>query len=106
MQIFWITNERLKQRNKQTNPRNSSNNKMLKHKTPRSKNLGIIVEKKVEGNICECYTNSGFITALFFEIKATSQSGIIFESESNMGDLRQCIENRKHWGFELKKKKN
>lgn len=56
--------------------------------------------------MCECYTNSGFITALFLEIKAMCRSGIIFESESNKGDLSQCIENIKHWGFELKKRIN
>lgn len=56
----------------------------------------------MEGNICECYTNNGFITALIFEIKAICQSWIILESESNMEDL-QCIENTKHWGFELQK---
>lgn len=76
----------------------------MKHNTPSSKESGHYCWKKVEGNICECYTNSGFITALFFEIKAICQSGIIFESESSMGDLSQCIENTKHWGFKLQKR--
>lgn len=76
----------------------------MKHKTPRSEESGHYYWKKLEGNICECYTNNGFIPALFFEIKAICQSQIIFESESNMGDLSQRIENTKHWGFKLQRR--
>lgn len=80
---------------------------MMKHKqNPKIEECGHYCWKKVEGKKCECYTNSGFIIALFFEIKAIGQSAIIFESESNMRDLRQCIENTKHWGFELQKRIN
>lgn len=69
MQTFRITNEILKQTNKQK-PRTTT--KMTKHKPSRFKNLGIIVGKKVERNKCGCYTNSGFIPALLFWLR---QSG-------------------------------
>jgi len=46
---FRIINERLKQSSKQTKPLSNNNNKITKHKTPRFRNLSIIVGKMWRG---------------------------------------------------------